>query len=93
LIKVDLGTYWCPYISIPQIHLEVYLSSTVDKIFTLDRATIGLHRRHLTLLHQHLLNRGSIQDLNPWIREVGGWKLGDADDEEKNQMEKQYWGR
>ncbi|TNN70113.1 hypothetical protein EYF80_019613 [Liparis tanakae] len=50
------------------------------------------HLRLTCLAQLHLLNRGSIQDLNSWIGEVGGWELGDADDEEKNQMEKQYWG-
>ncbi len=48
-------------------HSEIYLSSTVDKIFTLNGATVSLHRRHLTLLYQNLLNTGSLQDLNPWI--------------------------
>lgn len=43
----------------------VYLSSAVDKIFTLDGAPVSLHRHHLTLLDQDLLHRGSIQDLNP----------------------------
>lgn len=47
---------------------EFYLSSTVDKIFTLNGATVSLHSDHLTLLHQNLLDTGAFQDLNTWMR-------------------------
>lgn len=52
---------------IPQSQTEVYLSSTVDEIFTLNGATVSLYCQHLTLLYQNLLNSGSLQDLNAWI--------------------------
>lgn len=51
----------------PTIPLEIYLSSTVDEIFTLNGATVSLNCQHLTLLYQNLLNSGSLQDLNAWI--------------------------
>lgn len=53
-------------ICIPQSYSGVYLSSTVDKIFTLNGAPISLHCHHMTLLHQNLLNTGPLQDLNAW---------------------------
>lgn len=64
----NLSLHWdlLRLICIPQSHSEVYLSSTVDEIFTLNGAPVSLHCHHMTLLHQNLLNTGPLQDLNPW---------------------------
>lgn len=44
-----------------------YLASTVDKIFTLDGATVSLHSHHMAVLYHNLLHTCSLQDLNPWL--------------------------
>lgn len=70
---------------IPQSRSEVYLSSTVDKIFTLYGAPISLHCHHLTLLYQNLLDAGSLQDLDPWVqrKKEGGITVGGGATEAK----------
>lgn len=46
---------------------EHYLAGTVDKIITFNGAAISFHRLDVALLHHHLLNRGALQNLNPWM--------------------------
>lgn len=56
-------------LSKPLTESKIHLSSTVDKVFTLDGATLCLHRRHMSLLHHNLLDTSSLQDLDSWTEQ------------------------